>query len=418
MTAFWIIVSVMIALALVFVVPGLLRGSSTDVSEAALQARRRLQSLEAAHRDGHLSDEDYSQRKSAIAGSLLEAVEPVGQSPGSPLTGVALLIAAPVFAIIMYNHIGNPVAITGAPLMAGNSSGAGNGSGASAMDLDQAINTLKERLENDPDNVDDWFMLGRSYKAVKRFSEAAEAYLQALDLAPNEPVLLVEYAEAAAFANGEPPFPQAAREALEQAMAIDPTLQKGLWLQGLDAFSMGDNAVALERWQALAAQLEPGSEGAQQIAQQISIARQALAEDGGQALATGTGQQPPPTSPQAGDGEAKAELTVQISLAQELSSRVTPGDVLFVFARAHNGPPMPLAIARLTAGQLPTTVTLDSSMAMMPAMNLAAFPQVVVGARISKTGNATAQPGDMEALSGPVPNNQAEPILLEISSIL
>lgn len=403
----------MLALALAFVVPTLLRGAKANVSEAALDARRRLASLEAAHRDGHLSAEDYEARKSAIAGSLLEAVEPAVDSPKSPITGIALLVLSPVFAIVMYNQIGTPTAISGVPVVTENSS---------AMDFDVALKQLTDRLDDNPENVDDWFMLGRTYKAMKRYAESAKAYASALELAPDEPVLLVEYAESLAFANGEPPFPEEARQALAQAMSRDPTLQKGLWLQGLDAFSMGDNATALERWQALAAQLEPGSEGAEQIAQQIEVAKQAMTPSAAPSGNPRPDADSAPATAQSGSNPATnapaAQLTVQISLAPQLTPRVSPDDVLYVFARAHNGPPMPLAIARLTAGELPATVKLDSSMAMMPAMNLAAFPEVVVGARISKSGNATAQPGDLQALSNPVANNQPQPVELTISSVL
>ena len=282
---------------------------------------------------------------------------------------------------------------------------------------------LTDRLDDNPDNIDDWFMLGRTYKAMKRYGESANAYTKALELAPEEPVLLLEYAESLAFANGEPPFPEAARQALAKAMSLDPTMQKGLWLQGLDAFGSGDHATALERWQALAAQLEPGSEGAQHIAQQITLAKQALGQTDRPADTTLSAGASAPKLAAASDSpdpqdSSEAQLTVQISLAPELTARVSPQDVLYVFARAHNGPPMPLAIARLTAGELPTTVKLDASMAMMPAMNLAAFPEVVVGARISKSGNATAQPGDLQAISEPVANNQTQPVELKISSVL
>ncbi len=419
MTAFWISACVMLAVALAFVVPGLLRGGTPDVSEAAVDARRRLKSLEQAFRDGHLSEEDYTERKQAIAGSLLDAVEPQQQTPRSVAAGVLLLIAAPIFAVMMYLQIGNPRAIELGRPVAGSSGAGGDGSGQpGAPELASAVTQLAARLAQNPEDVDGWFLMGRSYRAMDRYAEAADAFRRALELVPDQPVILIELAEALAFQSGEPTLPQEARDALDKAMAQDPTLQKGLWLQGLDAFNLGNYERALERWQALAAQLEPGSDGARQIAEQIAQVEQALGRE--PSIPASVAATPGPGSEAGGadQSDGAAQLTVEISLAPELASRVTPDDVLFVFARAHNGPPMPLAIQRLTAAELPTSVRLDSTMAMMPAMNLAAFPEVVVGARISKTGNATAQPGDMEALSEPIANNQAQPVRLEIATVL
>ena len=116
-------------------------------------------------------------------------------------------------------------------------------------------------------------------------------------------------------------------------------------------------------------------------------------------------------------GQATRSLTVEVSLSAELGDRVRPSDTLFVFARPVTGPKMPLAIQRLTAGQLPLTITLDDTMGMMPQMNLATFPEVVIGARISRSGDATPQPGDLEVLSGPIANNQQQPVRLEINTV-
>jgi cytochrome c-type biogenesis protein CcmI len=107
-------------------------------------------------------------------------------------------------------------------------------------------------------------------------------------------------------------------------------------------------------------------------------------------------------------------IVVKVSLDPKLKAKVLPSDTLFVFAKAADGPPMPLAIARLTAAQLPTSVTLTDAMSMMPNLTLSKFPQIILGARISKSGNAIAQSGDFQTLSAAVSNSGTEPIRLTI----
>src|SRR5690349_6071866 len=115
---------------------------------------------------------------------------------------------------------------------------------------------------------------------------------------------------------------------------------------------------------------------------------------------------------------AAPRLTVNVTLDPKLKDKLDANATLFVFARAASGPPMPLAIQRLKAGQLPVTVTLDDSMSMMPAMRLSKFAQVVVGARVSKSGNAMPQSGDLQTLSSPIASSRGEPIALEIDQVV
>jgi cytochrome c-type biogenesis protein CcmH len=119
------------------------------------------------------------------------------------------------------------------------------------------------------------------------------------------------------------------------------------------------------------------------------------------------------TEPPVAPGDS-TRIVVKVSLDPKLKANVLPSDTLFVFAKAAQGPPMPLAIARLTAAQLPASVTLTDAMSMMPNLTLSKFPQVILGARISKSGNAVAQSGDFQTLSAAVSNSPGEPIRLTI----
>lgn len=408
---FWTLAAIMVALALLFVLPRLLRGSGPPVDDAAAQARRRLQSLEAAFRDGHLDADDYQAKRALIATELLDSVDEPAAPTRSPAVAAVLLVATPLLAIGLYLNLGNPRALGVSAPAPGEAAAT---AGESAPELADAMNQLVARLASNPDDVDGWFLLGRTYRTMNRFQDARDAYRRALELAPRTPPIMVELAEALAFSSGQTELPDEARALLEEALALDPNSQKGLWMLGLDAYNAGNFQQAVARWEPLLAQLEPGGGAALQVAEQLNLARERLGQppvDSATAGATSPDRDAP--APSAG-----ASLTVQIRLSPALHDRVRPGDTLFVFARAHEGPPMPLAIQRLTAGQLPATVQLDSSMAMMPAMSLDKFPRVVVGARISRSGNATAQPGDLQALSPPVSNASREPIELEIATVL
>jgi cytochrome c-type biogenesis protein CcmH len=148
---------------------------------------------------------------------------------------------------------------------------------------------------------------------------------------------------------------------------------------------------------------------AQAVAQQI-----ALADARANGKPDGTASAGAPAQPADTQGPA---LQVKVALASTLKSKLTAGDTLFVYARAENGPPMPLAVARIDATKLPTTVTLTDAMSMMPTMKLSSVPKVFVGARISHSGQAIAQTGDLEGNAGVVAVNSKTPITIVIDKV-
>lgn len=194
-------------------------------------------------------------------------------------------------------------------------------------------------------------------------------------------------------------------ELLVKALSIDPNHQKALWLAGTGLFERGDFAGAIEYWSHLRDILPPGSEDIEvmhaNIAEAENYRQRQLAGEFGKSPA----QQAFPEGQTAKAQTAAAgsvRVSGQVSISSELMARAAAGDTLFVFARAVNGPPMPLAIVRAKAGELPLEFSLDESMAMMPSMSMANYSQVVVGARISRSGNAMPQSGDLQGSSGAV----------------
>jgi cytochrome c-type biogenesis protein CcmH len=275
------------------------------------------------------------------------------------------------------------------------------------------VDKLSKRLETKPDDADGWTMLGRSYLAMGRGADAVPAFKKVIDLRPQDAQALADYADALAVVNnrsldGEP------EKLIAKAVKLDPNNVKALFLSGTVAFNHGDFNAAVVSWEHAFKVSEPGSETARQIQGAVDEARQraglppspnavAAAPVGGPMMAQAAAAEAPP--PATGNGAAPAAAG-----GGQVSGRVTidpaikagPEDTVFIFARAAQGPKMPLAILRKQVKDLPMDFSLDDSMAMSPAMKLSSFPEVVVGARISKSGNAISAPGDVQGLTAPV----------------
>ena len=203
-------------------------------------------------------------------------------------------------------------------------------------------------------------------------------------------------------------------------LAVDPDHQRALWLIGISDYQQGQFAAAIDAWNRLLPNLPADSDIARSVRAQIEDAQAQLGQAPAEpALPAVTAPPAAPAdaaaAPQAG---TQARLTVHVRLDPKLADRLDPGATLFVFARAAEGPPMPLALHRARAGELPLTVTLDDSTGMMPTMKLSMFPQVVVGARISTRGDASAQSGDLQGLSMPLDSTRREPLELVIDRVV
>jgi cytochrome c-type biogenesis protein CcmH len=392
LNAFWIIAALMTAAALYAVLRPLLRAGNGDP---------RLSALEAAHRAGVLDAQEYASKRAALSAGDAAPAAP----PSRALTlGLALLVPLATFGI--YRQIGDLRALDSTMMAAAAVATHAASTDAQAPDMEQAVAGLAAKMAENPDDVEGWVLLGRAYKQMQRFTESRDALAKAIALAPEQPDVMVEYAEALAMAAPERRIEGEPRALLEKALAANPQHQRALWLLGISDAQAGDAAGAVRRWETLLPLLPPDSEVAKSVGEQIAQAR---AEAGLGADAMPPAQ--PATTPastaavaaaQTAATQAGPRLVVRVDVAPELKGRIQPGDTLFVFARMPEGPRMPLAIQRRQADSLPITVTLDDSMGMLPSMKLSSAPQVVVGARISRSGNATPQSGDFQGLSPPL----------------
>lgn len=415
MTGFFIVIGVLIALGLAFVLPALVRQRGENDRNVRAQAnvliyRDQLKELDADLANGTLSAEQHAAgrrelEKRALEDTLAAVNEaaPVQTRRGA-WAPIALALLIPAAAVGMYLKLGTPQAIAPSgmtPQVAPAPAGAQGGSPHSTSF--EAIRSMAEklaaRLKDSPDDGAGWAMLARSYNVLGRFAEASDAYARAEKLLPPDAQLMADHADALAMSQGQK-LDGEPLAMLQRALKVDPANLKALALMGTAAFDRKDYKGAIGYWEKVVQTAPADSEFTQSLQASLDEAR-ALAD----------GRTPPAALPSINSGAAEAaapaaagggQVSGQVKLAPTLAGKVSPADTLFIFARAENGPRMPLAILSLKAGDLPARFSLDDSSSMAPGMKLSAFPSVMVVARISKSGNATAQSGDLEGSIGPV----------------
>ncbi len=421
MNSFWPMAIAMALLALVFTVPPLLRNRQRiaidrDQLNTAV-VKEQLAELQTDLDSGKLDQAAYAAARHDLERELLDELDKsdaaVEQNTHSGRWAVALFVPLiPLLAIVLYQQLGAGDLLQ--KIEAGPTQQAGSNDGSAAPhNIEEVVAKLAQRLSEQPDNLEGWILLARAYARMQRFQEAANAYKQAWRLAGDQPDLLVDYADMLVTANGGR-FSDEVGQLLRTALQQKPDNLKGLWLMGHWKYQRGDNRGAIENWQQVAQQLPPGNEeDAAAIKQQIQLAR---------ARMSGEGDTPPPATEAPGSSKtataAGGKIEVSVTLDAALADRAAPDDTVFIFARAVSGPRMPLAIARKKVSDLPVSVTLDDSMAMSPAMVLSRFPQVTLGARISKSGQAISQSGDLQGIKSPVTPGQKETVQIIIDEVV
>jgi cytochrome c-type biogenesis protein CcmH len=431
MTMFVVFAALMLLVALTLVLRPLLAAHAA--ADPAIAARRRLQVLDQAHAAGILSDEEFATKRAALAAQPVPTNATTSRSRTAYYSGGAVALLVPALAIVLYRVVGSPAALDPAALTPAPPQAAAP---EHSQGMDQAIEGLAAKLKKNPDDAEGWALLGRAYLETQRFADARDALKHAHDLVPDDPDVAVAYAEALTLASDTHRFDGEARTLLETALKADPKNQRGTWLLGIADYQSGKFDAAIATWNRLLEQLPKESSVAQSVKTQIARAE---AERDGKPLpedkrgdrsaeatappAANPGAAPPPSAPAAGTGAAAASapgprLTVKVTLDPALTSKVSPGDTVFVYAKAASGPPMPLAIQRLHADQLPATVELTDGMGMLPNMKLSQFPQIIIGARISKSGNAIAASGDLQTVSKPLAVTTTTPVSLTIDQVV
>ncbi|MFZ4539792.1 tetratricopeptide repeat protein [Propionivibrio sp.] len=255
----------------------------------------------------------------------------------------------------------------------------------STPQIEEMLGKLVDKLKTNPGETKGWVMLARSYKALGRFAESAEAYSHGGALLDAEPVLLADYAEVLAQLNGGS-FKGKPDELIAKALKIDPNELQALFLACAAATDRKDFSAVADYWGRLLLQLEPGSEEAQSVEEAVAKAREIVAQSGGK-----PGKKAVASAVAVGAESISGEVTI----SGKIASQAKPEDLLFVFVRAEEGSRMPLAVVRTQVSNLPLTFRFDDSMALPGGKKISDFKTVNIEARVAKAGQAQSSSGDL-----------------------
>lgn len=400
MTIFFVTALVFVAIAVAIVLRPLLKGNpAAGIDRENMNRdvlRDQFHDIDNDVRAGVLDPAQAAQARQELERRVLEEVTGksgmLAATPRSWGIPVAIVVLLPVSAIALYLHLGNLQGLSALPHAAGNLSS------ISPEQFQEMTEKLAARLKEKPDDAMGWTMLGRAYRATGRNEEAAKAFARASALKPDDAELLADQAESLALARGRNLAGEPTK-LLDRALKLDPDNAKALALAGSGAFDRKDYKAAIVYWERLLRQ--PGTEGELAQALQTGIVEaRALAEGRKPAVPAAAGR-----------------VSGIVTLSGELKGKADAEDSVFVFARAAEGPRMPLAIAKVKVKDLPYHFELDDSMAMMPELKISGFREIVVGARVSKSGSATPSSGDLEGM-GPVVKPGANGVKVLISQVV
>ena len=410
MTLFWVVAGIFIVAALLFILPTLLRnkGSDTGVARDSTNVsiyQDQISELDNDLRNDILNQEQYNQSKYELQQRMMldipeESSISVAKidNKRSIATPVVLILLIPVLAISLYLLLGNTKAFLPQPaaeqmeLVDGSLTSEDDGH----QEISSMVDSLVKRLEKEPDDLEGWNMLGRTYAIMGRFNEARDIYAKLLVKSPDSPEALVNYADVYAMTQdgslmGKPV------ELINKALSIDPKNPKALALAGTAKFEQGEFKQAAVYWEELLAIIPAESKLAQSVSGSIRQAKSLASNNQENVLITK--QQSPESDKNIVNKGSSPTISGVVNISPALSAKISPEDTLYIYARAKSGPKMPLAIVRLQAKDLPAKFTLKDGMGMNPNMKLTSFPEVIISARVTKSGKAVPASGDLQGFS-------------------
>ena len=357
----------------------------TQASQANANAkvyRDQILDLDREHDSGHISDQEWQQSRDELSLRLLEdtaAVDDPAAKTEKPAiwTAVVLAVALPLGSMGMYMWVGQPEALNPLALKTPDQ--------VDPKDLTKMAQTLAEKLQDKPDNLQGWVMLGRTYRTLENFDAALRAYDSALKLSDDDDLKLERIEVIAMQRQGQ--FEGEPWNVIREVLQRDPQHFGALLTAGSASYAEGKFADALKYWEQARKPLDANNPDLEGLESAIATVRERL------------GMPPAKAAPAAASG---LNVTGQVNLSASLKSKASPNDVVFIYATPANGDRMPLAIFKTTVSQLPFNFTLDDSTAMAPDRKLSAAGEVMVKVRVTKSGNAMPQSGDLSGSLGPV----------------
>jgi len=410
------IAALLLLTAVALVAHPLIRGRAARAeepdSDVVRLSRERLEELKQQRRNSEISESEYAERFRDLEAQLSDDLHSrhsgaANGARGGRWVGLAAAVFIPALSGLLYLSLGQPQAISPASRIAG---GAASSDNITQADIDAMVARLSERLEQNPNDAEGWFMLGRSLMVLERYGEAAEAFRSLRDVVGNEPDVLLRQATALAMQQGGSLAGEPIR-LVRRALDEQPGHPQALWMAATAAYQTGDTATALEYYR----RVEPKLEGEPLRQVQGMIDELTAGAEGNPDAPTAAAGSEEEVSPERDTGPS---LQVRVTLDPSLEGEVADQDTVFIFANALDGPPMPLAVARKTVAELPASVTLSDSQAMTPQAKLSDFDRVTVGARVSSTGDPLPQPGDLEGESSPVATDSSQTINVTINRLI
>ena len=414
MTQFWMYAALLCAVAIAIVCwprrrPRLVDREATNVA----LYRQRIEELSREHGEGRLSDQELATLKDELAASLLLDADGAGvstASTGNIIDRRAVFIVAalvPLIAFVGYRQLGSiddvEIAKGTKALVAAEAAPAGADAAHAGADLKSLADKLEARLATKPSDPDGWFLLGRTAVDLQEYARAANAYEKLAALVPTEAVPLIYQAQAQFMQHDRHVTPDV-KATIDRALALSPGDPSALELLAVDAFERKDYRATLDYLnQGIAHDMPP--EQRAYFSQGIAKTRELLGlppvPQGAAAMPAGAiTRAASPGSNALANGAAGPAIDVAVNVAPGVT--IPPGTTIFVVAKAVAGPPMPLAVQRRTAADLPFKVRLDASSAMSPALTIASVDQVIVSARASRRGTPEHAPDDIEIHSAPL----------------
>ena len=379
----------------------------TQASQAKANAkvyRDQIRDLDREHDSGHISDEEWQQSRDELSLRLLEDTSAqddpqIKSQKPAVWTAIFVLVAVPLSTLGLYAGLGEPVALDPMSAKAPQQ--------ASPMEMLKMAENLAQRLEEKPDNLQGWVMLGRTYRSLEQFDKSIQAYDRALKLSADDDLSLERVEVMAMKTQGN--FEGEPWRVIRDILQRDPQNYGALLMAGSASFAHTKYEDALNFWLAARKTLDAQNPDLPELDKAIASVQEKLGIKPGSMVAgqaVVSTQAPASSAAPAAGASASADsagsVSGQVTLSAALKSKVGPSDVVFVYATPANGERMPLAIFKTTVAQLPLSFRLDDSTAMSPERKLSSAGEVFVKVRVSKSGNAMPQSGDLSGALGPV----------------
>lgn len=399
----------MLTLSLVVIVAVLLKKSNNNNHQefGSDLYKQQLNELETDIENGLLSETDIESAKKELQLSILNQDKTIKKQMSDntstksnipKVTAIILFMLLPLFAVELYQRLGRPELIEQTALLEEFNNAQTEEEKAAA--IEKMLVRMEQRLESTPDDADGWLMLANSYTSLERYPEALTAVENLYRLKSDDASVMLRYADILSMVNNGK-FEGQPTDLINAAILLEPTNNSGLWLAGLAAIQRGEIQTAIDYWETLVMQFEEDSESRQQIQHYINLAREQLVE-----------------TDNSNNAELVSDVKIQVNvkLSETLLNQTNDNDIIFIYATAIDGPPIPLAILRKQVSDLPVQVVLDDSMSMLPSNKLSNHKQVKLIARISKSGHPKPEPGDLEGIIDSVETDLNEPVNLLINN--